>query len=310
MAYQLDTALKMIPEFDGRKENLHKFIACCDIVGKGATTRDHKESFLNVIKTKLSGSAYNLIKYKTFESWDGLKTILQNQYLEKRTMAQIQSELLNSKQLPSEDILTFANRIERLSLDLTDACVASEGEAAYETVKNLNEKSALRAFVEGLRDPIKLIVKASRFDNFHDAVAAACEEERTQKVNKVLPWNKGTIYNQKFNQNKPKCFICGKPNHKANQCYLRKSEESQNFQPKRERSTNINTVSIICRYCRHVGHGIEECRKRQYNNNRKRDYGENKSSSNEPRPSTSSGNGQGSSSSGRATQIRDLKNAH
>ena len=87
MSFQIDTALKMIPEFDGNKGNLHRFLTCCDIVADTATTAAQKESFLNVVKTKLTKSAYNIIKYKTFDDWDSLKTILQSQYLERRTIA-------------------------------------------------------------------------------------------------------------------------------------------------------------------------------------------------------------------------------
>ena len=98
MPLQIDTALRMIPEFHGNRDELHKFITCCDIVAGTCSLRGDAESLVNVIKTKLCGSAYNLVKYKTFADWAALKIILQAQYLEHRTIAQLQTKLVNSRQ--------------------------------------------------------------------------------------------------------------------------------------------------------------------------------------------------------------------
>lgn len=136
MVFSVEMALKMIPDFSGNRENLHKFLACCDIVSPMATTRADKEMLLNVIKTKLSGSAYNLIKYREFATYDDLKLILEEQYLERRTMAQIQTELLNCRQHHNESVREFANRVERITLDLTDAGIASEGQGAAQVIQN------------------------------------------------------------------------------------------------------------------------------------------------------------------------------
>lgn len=261
MVFSVDLALKMIPEFNGNRENLHKFIACCDIVHPTATTRAESQQFLNVIKTKLSGSAYNLIKYKEFASWDELKIILQDQYLEKRTIAQIQTELLNSRQRHNESVRCFSNRIEKLVLDLNDACIASEGIAAANVIQNLNKKSALKAFVEGLENPIKLIVKASRFHEFQDAVEAACEEERSINSNK-----KSSYQNSKPAKPPVKCFKCGKMNHTASQCYTQNFPSYPNHT--RIKTENVYNVQEVCRYCKNVGHSIELCRKRAFNNSK------------------------------------------
>ena len=316
MAFQIDIALKMIPEFNGNKENLHKFIACSDIVGASATTREQKETFLNVIKSKLCGSAYNLIKYKVFDSWEQLKIILQQQYLEKRTIAQIQAELINSKQYYNEDVLTFANRIERLTLDLTDACVASEGQAAYNTISNLNQKSALKAFVEGLKDPVRLIIKASRFTKLSDAISAACEEERVIKAKQY-----NNHFHDKSNKGNIRCYICNKPNHKASQCYSKKSSLNSAKSPddRIKQEFNVRNVSATtCNYCKNVGHTINDCRKRQYNNSRRKNK-EATANFNVGQGSSSlvtnvhkqSGNEHGlNASKGSAFQVREIRNAH
>ena len=301
MPFQLDSALKMIPEFHGNRNDLHKFLACCDIVAASCTTQNHQESLINVIKTKLCGAAYNLIKYKNFATWADLKPILQQQYLEKRTIAQLQTELVNSRQRSNEDVITFANRLERLTLDLTDACITSEGEDAADVIQSLNNKCCLKAFVDGLNNPIRLVIKASRFPTFEEAVAAACEEERSTKTSK--------FHNNFRTTNQINCFKCGKRNHKAEDCY-----SSLPRYPKTEikTETNINKVNVTCRYCKKPGHTIEQCRKRQYNNSR----AQNSNSYTNPNRSSSSNNSTpGTSSSGNETrpaaqgnyrQVRDM----
>lgn len=161
--------------------------------------------------------------------------------------------------------------IEKITIDLNDACIASEGQEARNIVQNLNQKSALKAFVEGLQNPIKLIIKASRFNNLIDAVEAACEEERNNKTYKGHS-QQSNSKNNHFKKN-IKCFKCGKPNHTADQCftnsrrfpvYPNHSDSSRYVKTE----ANINTIQIICRYCKKNGHTIEECRKRKFNNSR------------------------------------------
>lgn len=318
MPFQIEIALKMIPEFSGERRELHKFLSCCDIVYNTATTRAEKDSFLSVVKTKLSGLAYEIVKYGEFDNWEILKPAIQNQFLETRTIAQIQLELLSTRQKQNEDVRSFANKIERLCQDLTDACVRSEGEAAAPIIKNLNKKSALKAFVEGLVPSLKFVIKASRFDDLTAAIEAACEEERTLKcighVNSSYPKMNNFI----------RCYKCGKSNHKANQCYSNKASESnklpdfQNFaRSAHKREVKVNNINITCAYCKNVGHTIDNCRKRQYNNAKRSNY-QNISYNTADKSQNSyfnnrnsySGNGQGpSTSTGSETPVRNLKTA-
>ena len=251
MPLQVELALKMIPEFNGDKQNLHRFICCCDIVAQTCTTQANHATLLNVIKRKLSGSAYDIIKYKTFEDWASLKIILQSQYLEKRTIAQIQTELLSAVQLPNEGV-QFANRVKRLNIDLNDASIASEGLAAAVPIQNLNSKLALRASTEGLKPSLKLLIKASRFDTLTAAVAAACEEERIQNFKKPIP---NQSHSQNFRSKDIKCYTCGRNNHTAAQCRFKNNSHFTQYpinnvkfqNPVKERQTFIQFLADIAK---------------------------------------------------------------
>ncbi|KAG5871457.1 hypothetical protein JTB14_026909 [Gonioctena quinquepunctata] len=134
-----DFAMNIIPEFNGDRSMLHKFLTCCDIVysdlGQADSARD-EPTLINIVKSKLSGTAYNIVKYKDFEHWADLRQQLQAEFLEQRTIGQLQSELLNIRQNFTEDVRSYSNRVLRLLSDLNDACIASKGDAAREIIEN------------------------------------------------------------------------------------------------------------------------------------------------------------------------------
>lgn len=76
-------------------------------------------------------------------------------------MSKIQTKLFTIEQKYNETVRSFAHRLERLTVDLNDACISCEGQDASGVVQNLNKKSCLESFQEGLKAPIKLIIKAS-----------------------------------------------------------------------------------------------------------------------------------------------------
>lgn len=319
MTYSLEIALKMIPSFDGNREELHKFLTCVDIVYGMCTTNAHKTSLLNVTKTKLAGPAYDLVKYTTFASWAELKVKLEQQYSEKRSIAQIQTELLNIRQ-NKDSVREFANKVIKLNSDLNDVCIKSQGEAAAEFVTNLNKHSALKAFVDGLNDPIKLIIKASRYAELSEAIEAACEEEKSLSLQK------------RFTDDRVRsCSKCGRNNHTTNQCYISKrthhNRQTQVHSPQvsasyhfpNENSSNNNfnrQPDLFCRYCKIRGHTIDVCRKRAYQNSSRTNFSSNNQSGHQQNQNLNQpieqnpGNGSLPSSSGRGTRIRDIRTAH
>ncbi|KAG5881769.1 hypothetical protein JTB14_021139 [Gonioctena quinquepunctata] len=87
-----DFAMKIIPEFNGDRN-----------LGQADLARD-EPTLINIVKSKLSGTAYYIVKYKDFEHWADLRQQLQAEFLERRTIGQLQSELLNIRQNFTEDV--------------------------------------------------------------------------------------------------------------------------------------------------------------------------------------------------------------
>ena len=67
MAFNIHTALKLIPEFDGTSSQLHKSSVCCEIILNPLTEPADIKNCLEIIKSKLSGPAYDIARYEEFD---------------------------------------------------------------------------------------------------------------------------------------------------------------------------------------------------------------------------------------------------
>lgn len=258
----INMALKIIPEFSGNRSEFHKFVSCCDIMSTSLTSDADKALLAKIIITKLSGPAYHLIKYKSVTKWADLKVLLQEQFLESRSIAQLQLELLNCRQGNNESVRDFANKIEQLLNDLNDACIASQGPESATLIQNLNQKSAYQAFTQGLNYQYKVLIKASRFTTLTEAISAAVEEER---LNNVLGHKK----TENKSTGRSKCHFCSKLGHLEKDCFIKRNQtqgahaQIPSIPYKREikQETTVNTIT--CAYCKKPGHHIRECYKKK-----------------------------------------------
>lgn len=283
MALNLNLAIKLIPEFDGSSKKLHKFISSCDIVHKKLNDEFNEESLIEIILLKLQDNAYDVMQYKQFKNYQELRLELNTQFSETRPIEYLQVELVRAKQLPNEDVKSFAHKIENLLNDLNRACIAREGDDSSTIIQNLNATTALKSFEDGLKEPLQIIIKACRFKKLKEAISKALEEEATLNY-KMTPTNLPRTGIPMVNY-RPNCQICKKIGHTAETCFRRNSNEygtsksssrvyensNKNFAPKfsssttspYQTSTPVQNVSIICDYCKRIGHHIKNCRKRK-----------------------------------------------
>lgn len=314
MAFTLDSCLKIIPDFSGNRSELHKFLSCCEIVVNSTKPEDHPV-FLNIVKTKLSGLAYNLIKYKTFASWTELKKCLLEQFSDSRSIAQLQSDLINARQSPKESVRAFGNRIERLLYELNDACILSEGIASKNLIGNLNEKIAFSSFVEGLVADLRIIIKASNFKTLSSAVDAAVNEERMQnsRSNQNKNSKPQNAFSNKTNNNSSNnnyqtsnCSYCNRKGHKTSDCFFKRANDSQNSSNYSSfPSKNILTTNQACAYCKKTGHHIRDCFKKKKADEFKAKFAPSSSSS-APSNSQYSGNGRREETTAAVTRVQNL----
>lgn len=174
-------AMGIIPDYSGNPNSLHQFIACCNIVYKPLTTAEEKLEFISLMHVKLKGSAYELLKYNEFTEFESLRKKLESQFLETRTFEQIQTDLINVRQGSKESCVAYGTRVEKLLQDLNEASkqkLTTENKTVIAEVIKLNESTALQAFQQNLREPIKTIVKASRYTTLKNALSCAINEDK------------------------------------------------------------------------------------------------------------------------------------
>lgn len=266
----LPEALRLVPEFDGNKAQLHQFINACETV-LTLIAEENKVNFFKVLKLKLKDKAYDIVKYDTLKDFDELRIKLMNQFLETRTLETIQMELVTVKQKSHENETDFANRVERLLSDLNTACIpANTADSKSKPIIDLNARTALRAFQEGLREPIKLLVKASRFSTLKAATDAAISEGKQYPLPDIKQRPNNQYSQSKF------CSHCRRSGHTFDECRLKlKCTRCQRFghsvgqcrdkMPQNHNQFRAQVSVVTCKYCKNVGHNIDQCRKLEYN---------------------------------------------
>lgn len=282
--------LKLVPNFSGNSRDLHKFITACELIYSGLREQDRTQ-FLQLIKLKLDGKAYNLVKYKTLNTWDEFKKLIEREFTETRSIGHLQMELTCIRQGRNEDVKSFSTRLETLLHDLNEACINSQDVGAADTIKSLNSNIALKSFQEGLDPTIKLIVKACRFDKLSDAINRAIEEELTVKHMSKFSVTEKTQSSIKSAY----CNYCKRTGHTKDTCY-RKPNSTYN-------SKTVNSISSQqCAYCKKFGHHIQDC----FSKKRRDTFNINHNT--EQPTATGSGNVRGFSKPERGTpsRIRDL----
>lgn len=307
-SFNISHALKLIPEYDGDSKTLHRFIQVCKIQYARATSAEHKAEFLDLIRSKLAGRAYDVIlRHNTYSTWEEIERALQNEFSKDRSPQIIQTEMFNLQQGFRENVLEYASRIERLLEELDISTTKNESAVGSNAIRKLNQQMAINNFKRGLRHPLKLILKATRHETLREAIDYAAEEEKLLETERKL--NPTTSFRTSTpNTPRKQCQFCKNFGHEANECRKlsyrlnNSSTVMPKFPPKREQINNINRSSNIpeqkiCRYCKNLGHDIQHCRKREYNN---KQYEQNNASS-------SQGNGQTPSSSGTGTRAHLLK---
>lgn len=288
-ALNIGLALKIVPEFNGEcSRDLDRFVSCCEMVL--SDLKDGEEiKFIKLLHSKLTGKAHDVLLYNKFEIFDELKTELVSQFGETKSVESLNFELISLRQDRNEDVRSYANRVEKLLSLIDSASIKREGLEAAKAIRNLNAGTALRSFEEGLREPIRLVIKASRYKTLKEAINGALEEEIIVSQRRSL--NPSNSNNNNNPQSQIKCNYCNKTGHTTNNCFKRQqSNQNSNssnlnfnrFKSEPTRSNNDTRNNKYCNYCKTVGHLIDDCRKRQYNNSHKVYQNSNRSNTNRP----------------------------
>lgn len=246
----LNILFKFIKTYDGSRETLNSFIVNCNNAIDLASEIQTPILFKYIL-SQLEGKAEVACSIKEFYNWEQLKQFLKNQFSDRKHYSHLLTELQESKQGPTENVNQFALRVEtHLSQLLTEISLANHPVSEIPGRTAAMEDLALHHFIIGLKPNLSLTVRCKSPQSLNEAVnIAICEERILQTVYRRPQIEK---------QHKPREYF-----HQPGQKPLTMQRDRPNYQNTQPPITNH---SQVCRYCKNVGHSIDQCRKRLYNN--------------------------------------------
>lgn len=227
---------EMVPKFDGKVEDVLKFVRFGDLYHRSLNEAG-KAEFELFFGTKLLGRAYDLFEFGGFQTWRTFVSAAKEKFLEKKSTSILMLQLMKLKQEQNENIRSFSERVETLKNQLNEASedIRYNNTTAEHHFRIHNEQASLRVFQDGLLGQMKLLIKARNYGTLNEAIQGALEEELYEKQN--------------GQRNNIQCINCNKYGHLANNCWQRNRNLSNN---------NFNS-NIVCFKCNRRGHYSSRC---------------------------------------------------
>jgi len=177
----LCNAAKLLPDFDGKPENLQSFLDAIELVELIKET--HEAVAVNLVKSKLKGTARNLITNETTLAAVRLKL---KSAVKGESVEVLTAKILNTKQ-NGKNATTYSNEIESLAKSL-EAAYISDG-LTPELSTKYSTQIALKAIAKNCNNErVKLIMESGTFSTMNEGIAKfvnSCTETTSQQ-NSIL----------------------------------------------------------------------------------------------------------------------------
>jgi len=210
-------AMGLIPTFDGTsRTNLKSFLSACTCAMKYVKPEFENELLDVIMSTKLQGKALINFEIKDIQTFDQLKRELENFYFPKKNPTSIQIEFNHLKQRSGESAVEYGARADTLAMQLYESLTEGPDKTPQDkrTILNTIKQLALQNFVYGLRDDIKMVIRAQRFETLQDAIEGAKAEEKLKRPREYANNASKPITNLKAIL----CHKCGKNGHYGRDC--------------------------------------------------------------------------------------------
>ncbi|KAK9739093.1 Retrotransposon gag protein [Popillia japonica] len=190
-------------------------------------------------------------------TWESISALLISLYQDKKSLDQLLEELSNMRQSNSETVSKFYQRLKDLTSRILGIIYTTEDKEDKLKGRILMiQDMALNRFIYHTHSSISQMLRYREFKSINAALTAATEEKALRLT---------------YRSSSSRCRNCGRNNHDTRDCNGNKqpAQKSINFNKSVRQNNNNDPVSAPkqCRYCKKLGHVIEGCRKRQYNNN-------------------------------------------
>lgn len=143
---------KLIPKYSGKEKGLDSFIKKIDKLWTHIADFPENEhtQFLLVLQLKLTEKAADAVQDNEFDNWDAVKADLIEHITPHRNTEKSELKLCAIKQLPKEDLESYAKKIED-ALDTLNRSFSQEDQ--NDTIKRENERKARKVFENGFSEP-------------------------------------------------------------------------------------------------------------------------------------------------------------
>lgn len=257
MAIPIKDITDLIKEYKGDEKELNSFIKNIDKLWTHIRTYEEadKSRFMLVLQLKLIEKAADATKDTNFDNWPEVKKALKDNINPQKNIEKAELKLTTVKQLPNEEVETYAKRVEDLMENLNKSF---DIEGNNDIIKKENDRKARKSFENGLSNPILKNKAISRGNKtLKDAVDYIIEQELRHTEQNPGPSN------EKF------CTFCKIKYHDISECRKRAQFRRPNpfpltppftpaFTP--PRTSNPRNSEVICYRCNMAGHYASDCR--------------------------------------------------
>lgn len=286
--FSIRDALEAVPSFDGNNISFVYFVEGCE-EALSMVTPSQEINLVRAVRNKLKGDAHRSILGKTFSKMQELVEFLRTKYGPRETVYEAQGRLAYLCQKKDEKVVAYANRVRELGKRILDAQKRELGQISAE-IQNSIEKHLKTSFLRGLNKDI-IINREGTFEEIESRAIEAEKELETMNMIRRVVLAENTSGERRapirrVGVEPMSCQYCHKKGHTADKCWQINKQQDKTKIENLRKPNNINsnnnnkqssliqnsnnqnqTATIICRYCKKLGHTLEECRKRIYNNN-------------------------------------------
>lgn len=251
---EISTIAKIIPIFNGRREDLDIFITNLKLVYATIEAEKRVSFFSFVFNSRLESKVRNRVKQNSPPTTvESLITALKTNYGPTKSANSLLNELTKVTQR-NNNLSGFATKIESLVAELNEIQISEEGENNRSSIVSTNNRIAFNSFMNGLTDPqILATIDASQVKTFAEALSIAEKVDSRAKQGQVMYQTAGNSQNggtectqcgrthgRRCPAEGKKCNKCGRSNHFANKCYSKNDNNRNNNNGNNNNRNNSN----------------------------------------------------------------------